>query len=499
MVPSLPHLMLIVFSWLIACVVADPLLSKVRPADALSQLVVTVKSKSIFTQGPSIFTQGKLSPKWNSTCLVALSPKSKLNKCVPLHTLGIYTDVLTIEYTFEDASLYEFGKPLLSTKGGRAQGIIDDFSTDVEQKRGEVRIEHRCRRLPAKEETERARRFRGDIAALRRADTSLVALRMQVTRGAWVVFGWQKVCGHGKHHALDYGVELRGGTARSLREVPDISATVVGPDSTTTRVYFRAERGAGAPRFSTPHVSVRQATGAGEDEEAAIDADVRAWETSLSGARFVVLYDCGGPGRAVVHATVAIPPFDNVTMAWTKDCGGGAEPSLRVVATQGLPSDSVAARGTASTAFHVDAHATRANTVLHEDEVVAFAVETRPGVHIGAPSVDAADRSVLRPRLHRRSISYMRSVGNKRAIVIALRCRKVGLARLRVTVPVQDRAPTEWVFFKRCLGPQEMPPVQPYMFFSGGLILVVLFIISRIVCADPGKPRVLFEKVERDA
>lgn len=438
-------------------------------------------------------TNGKLNNTWNATCLARLTSKSRLSECGDLHTLGIYNDVLILEYAFKDASLYDFGKPVILHKGGRAKVILDDFQTDVEQKRGELTLIHNCRPLPHRELVARQRKFRGQIAAMRRADTTVVSLRLRISRTQYINFGWQKVCGHGRHHALDYGVVLRGGSVRSLRDVNDGTKIVIGPDGTSTRVYLRTERGAGAPRFQRPVVDVAPDidadpnSNADTDTDASIDAVVRAWETRPVGAGFVVLYECGGPGRAIVTAKIPLPPFDNVTMAWTKDCGGGPEPSLSISVAAGLPNGVVAEAGIVHRKYRPDVAPSDANIAVHDAETIQFHIVTSPNVHIGAPSVDAIDTGVVRVRLRGSAGGYTKNVNGKRNLIIDLHCRHIGQSRIRVAIPVQDRAPTEWLFFKHCVGAQEAPPVHQGLFFASGIMLAVVFLLSRVVYAMPRK------------
>lgn len=454
---------------------------KVDHQRALRELSVWLRGDTV-TAPTTIQLGGHLNRTWNGTCAV-----SGGRHCTPLHVFGIYSDVLSLSYTFEDASAYDFGVPIVKPIGGRATASVTDFNTDVEERRGEVSIEHQCKRLSAKEATDRARRFRGDIAALRRADTTLVSFTLPVARSARLELAWKKVCGHGPHHALDYGVTLPDQSARSLRTAKSPGTVVVGPEATATSVWLRTERGAGAPRFRQPYVRV-------EGGDGDVSAIVRAWTPGSRGARFVVLYGCGARGRVIIRGTIALPPFDNATFAWTKDCGGGAEPTLRVTSGQ---FGAVVRGGAAETVFQRESRASGGNTLSHDNVRVTFAVTGREGLNVGTASVESSDEAVVRPR-----VWVERNGGGAAAavVVVLVRCRRVGEAHLRITLPVQDRVPAEWSFYKRCVGPQRVGGSRLHAAVALILIGAVLVILGRVVQAVPGKnaarKAVRFERVE---
>ena len=478
--------MVLLLTWLSIATISS--LAKAEAVDALSQLNVWSKGDSVVSPS-SIQILGKLNSSWNSTCVLDAAKRGEEppKTCGDLHTLGIYIDTLTLEYTFEDASLFDFGVPTVTMIGGRAEAKVIDFSTDVEERRGEIQLEHECRPLTPAQIAERKQQFRGDTAALRRADTTLIRLRMSVTKETTLELGWNKVCGHGPHHALDYGIEMQSGSARSLRSATKPEDVVVGPDATATRVYLRTEHGAGASRFRRPFVTAL-------NDRPEVGAVVRSWETFETGAKFMVLYACNGRGRTGMKAMIALPPFENVTILWTKDCGGGAEPSLSVK-SRNIGSQMLVEKGVAVSSFATGAPAVQENTLMRGSSKLRFDVSMRDGVTVGVASVESSDSAVIRPR-----VWIERSVGAT-VVVVEARCRKVGEAHITVTLPVQDRVPVEWAFYKRCA--MRHNPTGQTLSIAGGLVLVgaVLVILGRVVRAMPAKQPMLrkavrFERVE---
>ena len=465
-------------------ITAALLFAKVNAVDPLSQLNVWSKGSSVVFAS-SIQVQGKLNNTWNSTCVVNAANEGDNNpkKCGDLHTLGIYSDTLNLEYTFEDASLFDFGVPTVSVMGGRAEANVIDFSTDVEERRGEIHIEHDCQPLTLEQISARKRLFRGDTAALRRADTSLIRLSMTVAKGSILELGWKKVCGHGIHHALDYGIEMSSGGTRSLRSETNPDRVVVGPDATTTRVYLRTENGAGAPRFRRPFVTAL-------DNGPEVGAVVRSWETFETGAKFIVLYACNGRGRSGMKAMIALPPFDNVTMLWTKDCGGGVEPSLSV-RSRSIGDKMLVEKGVTVSAFTIGAQPNKENTITRASQRLRFYVSKRDGVTIGVASVGSSDDSITRPRV------WIERIIDTTVVVIEARCRKVGEAHITVTLPVQDRVPIEWAFYRRCV--MRHNTIGNTLSVVGGLVLIgaVLIILAKVVRAVPASKQPLLRKAVR--
>lgn len=461
-------------------------------SDALKQLNVWVKPNAI-SGGFSVQVQGQLNSTWNGKCIQTKNKK----QCKKLHTFGEYQDAFTLEYTFDDASSFEFGVPTVSSNGGRANAMVTDFSTDVEERRGEIHIEHSCTRLTKSEIKTRAGKTTGD-------DISIISLKYVVAKDNVFEMSWRKICGYGEHEALDYGIELSGGSARSLRYVgkgrnksPKI---IVAPDATSTRVYFRAEGGAGIPRFDDPFVKteIPPRMKGNEDAVATVSTFVRGWEASDTGAKFVVLYGCSSRGRVDVRSTIALPPYNNVTMIWTKDCGGGLEPSLMIrnVAKKlnRQEGGSIISNGVTGASFGRASQLARENSVQHSTIRMRFNVVIREGVNLGVASIESSDDGTVRPRVW---------IEDGSSVMVEASCKRIGEAHIYVTLPIQDRVPAEWAFYKRCNGPQNSP--RNLRVIAGALILIsaVFLILYRVVKAVPIKPAlrksVRFERVDSRA
>lgn len=459
-------------------------------ARALANFGLAVKSVNPASNplGPEIMTKGVLAPSWNASCLEKAG-----DICNGLYHLDIYEDDMVFEYMFRDASLYEFGVPVLSSRGGRAQPQVEDYSTDVEQGTGEIRVWHNCARISPASVSERSKMVRGNVQKLEQMDTSVITMTLRLRADATVTVGWRKVCGYGARKHLDYGIEVQD-SARSLRVAT--RGVKVGPEAVSSRVFLRATGREPAPHFLPPFVLSPRDAASGLPVVVPL---LRGWEVDASGARFDVLYGCESLGVARVSARVPLPPFDDVTMTWEKDCGGGVEGSLQVVADVGGRRLGVVVQGRAVGEFAPEAAGGEANTVPHRADSVAFLLTAREGTSVGAPSASSGDGRVVLAEIG----GDLRDGGtlgeNEKRIDIRVRCRKVGDVKVTVTVPIVDRVAAEWVFYKQCFGAQgARRSSRPLWLFMGAIVVLwVLMVIQKVSNAVPQKTGLFTRRTAR--
>lgn len=460
------------------------------PARALANFGLAMKplNPARNALGPEIMSRGSLVPSWNASCL-----QKPGGKCDGLYHLDTYEDDMVFEYMFKEASLYEFGVPILSSRGGRAQPAVEDYSTDVEQGTGEIRVWHNCARISEEAVQERSRMVGGNIQKLEEMDTSYVTMTLKLRADVSVTVGWRKVCGYGTRKHLDYGIEVAD-SARSLRIQG--RGVKVGPEAVSSRVFLRATGRVPAPHFLTPTVT------AVHDPTSGLPVVVpllRGWEGDASGAWFYVLYGCESLGVGTITATIALPPFKDVSMTWEKDCGGGLETSLNVVGDIKDRRSGIIVQGRAVNEFAREALVGDDNRVPHSADSVSFFVSAREGISIGPPSASSNDGRIVLAEI----VGSLREGGtlgeNEKRIDIRVRCRKVGDVRVTVTVPVVDRVAAEWIFYKQCFGPQdERRSSRPLWLFIGAIVVLwVLIVLQKVSNAVPQKSGLFAKKTTR--
>lgn len=232
--------------------------------------------------------------------------------------------------------------PVVSAVGGRAVPQVVRRQYDPKTSAGSIMVKYMCS-APSKS---------GDDANA----TSYVTLRIPLSSTTGVNLVWKKVCGSGVLEHVDFGyvdhdkniVVFHGdGTHGENKDV----GMEVSPHDLSTQLSLRLKPPMQALDFLPPYVissapdqAVVSVRGAREGGTLMLDSDI---ETEVS-----VMYECKASVSAQIYVSIGIPPWNNLTASWTKDCGGKMPKSL-LIGTKVAPSYDVMQDGELEPSYNV--------------------------------------------------------------------------------------------------------------------------------------------------
>lgn len=472
--------------------------------EAIKQLSIMLKVRSgeSFKDGDMILQRGVTNSKWRPKCGVL-----SFEPCWP-KTFDKYMDEITMEFTYTNASLFNFSSPIMSVTGGRARPVVAEFSYEDGLNNGEITVWHRC-----------------ELSPVRQNDMSRVTMSFQIRDDTVVLMSWQKECGSGEHERVDYGYYAdrtslnRGVIMLSLKGSAELTSELVrfGPRLLSTRLYMRLLKGAHSQRFMMPKISVHHGTAGHEsaDEKHRLDVELRgATQGGImkEGAErvFDILYSCRGGGLWRVHVEVAIAPFEEIEMEWLKDCGGGTEYGVHVANEPNPMYADIVRDGVTMPAYSLLAggppkRRSRYNAVWGQGEgnkIFFLIVDGRAwkvgegGIAIGEITAHSEDERIGVARMGRPADSYSRiwsgfkSVSENGEIVthrvrrllrIQVDCLRRGWLRVAVRISVRDRDDIKWWFWNQCNSKKTMhkeifPPVANTPKLTLWLLILVALI-----------------------
>eukprot|EP00168_Porphyra_purpurea_P019634 TRINITY_DN7912_c0_g1_i1.p1 TRINITY_DN7912_c0_g1~~TRINITY_DN7912_c0_g1_i1.p1 ORF type:complete len:435 (+),score=132.23 TRINITY_DN7912_c0_g1_i1:358-1662(+) len=286
------------------------------------------------------------------------------------------------------------GIPDVQGAGGNAHPAVDHYNLDAEGLTGAFTVLYRC-------------------AAGTPGAATTVSLAFGLSPTVVVQLRWVKRCGGGPNslvdlrYADDDGEEVAFGAAGADAAAGAANVTTIGPMESATRVLVHLRAPAQTLDYAAPSVTSSDSAGLGVELRGA--PVVRAGTLSADApAELRVLYTCHRPGESTVTLRLRIPPWDDVTAAWHKDCGGGAPPGLdvRLVAGGGVPADvPVMVGGTVLPTWAVDENtstpASGAPSAYHtlpaDVAEASFALTNNGGhLHVAGVVLTVADPHVLR-------------------------------------------------------------------------------------------------------
>ncbi|KAK1859846.1 hypothetical protein I4F81_002439 [Pyropia yezoensis] len=388
----------------------------------------------------------------------------------PCHAEGVYADRMSFQmvlsrHVFDHLNS---GTPAVTVSGGNAHPALDHWNLDPEGLTGAFTILYRC-------------------AAGTPGAVSTIGLAFGLSPSVVVRLRWVKRCGGGPNTLIDIryvdddvqevpfgGIDVAGATT---------NLTTIGPMESATRVMLHLRSPAQTLDYAVPMVVSSDAS--------ILGVELRGGPVVTAGtlsadapAELRVLYTCTLSGEAVVSLRLQIPPWDDVTAMWKKDCGGGAPPGLdvRLVAGGGVPADALVMEGGAvQSAFAVDENTSTpaAGTgngtyyTLPAAATEATFVLTNNGAHLHLASVTltVADPHVLIASVEApssrgpagffgvRGPPYLGSSGvvlergDAARLKVRLVCIRAGPATVLVTLPSMAYAHVEWGFVKVCDAP----------------------------------------------
>ncbi|CAN8065861.1 unnamed protein product [Agarophyton chilense] len=402
----------------------------------------------------TIFEEGKFSGPFSdspsSTNIDAVS-SSETEKW---YMESAYADRISfrLDYT-PDSSDYKISEPVIAVSSETGiQPVLQDFQNDPENGEGSFSVLYRCLSEGPEE--------------------SYISLHMQVTGSHSFDTAWKKVCGRGRHEHMEFGFTSHDlGTVLFNKDgtygKDEQRILEIGPMDTSTELTMKLTPPAYTLDFKDPFIISNS-----DYVSVALRGTVAGGTVTSDGlTKFSVLYECQATAIANIAFSVAIPPWDNMTAVWRKDCGGKSSQSL-LIGTTGPGSYEVVHEGEVNLQYNITE-----NTYIGDVQDVA---EVIPGntdykkfyitnsddtsdIHVQTLSMTMSDPSVVSPTIQTSlvaSSSYLSTsggvIGRKetKSLYLHFICKKEGKSLILVTLPILRYRNIEFGFLKECFEPK---------------------------------------------
>lgn len=318
-----------------------------------------------------------------------------------------------------------------------------------------------------------------------------------------VAIHWQKACESGVQSKILFGY-LSGNSADGSTEQhefggDDAPLVIVNPSDESTEFFLKLDVPGAQQEFLAPHIT------SSKDNVA---VSVRGNHPQggvlqgLESTSFQIGYDCLKQGETTIEATIAIPPFKNVSATWKKDCGGKAAYNIQVGSEEGgfdivdngqaTPRYMVAIEniGADHSEEHLHLPGNQSEWVFYvkNDEDVSTSSE-HTAMHIGRLSSTVEQPDVVFPQppivlawdagswtVTQRS-SYILRAGESLKVIMPLICRNIGESRVLITVPVLNYKQLEFGVAKECTHIGRAMKAEEFVFTVGKLLWTVVFFV----------------------
>lgn len=368
-----------------------------------------------------------------------------------------YTDRISFEMFYGNSDAYEYNMPDVSSSNKSiAQPKVVDYRSEEDEKSARFSVVYDCR----------------IVSPTARTREVLVSVIVPVISGVSVYYSIRKTCGGGGHPFIEFGYyhDSADSTLGASRALFGSKPLVVGPHVMSTRIYLHLHRPAGSQEFFHPKVTTSSKTLSLTTRGPTFGGLLRAGESTV----LHILYECRGKGKAPVSIKIGIAPFDPVRATWIKDCGGGNVRHLRI-GSQSFEDANILSSGIVAEMWRVNLnHLAQAKsparramvsfnaTVLHKD---IYLSNTGHPLQIGRPVFTVDHPNVLAvyaliPSSPYRQI-FLAGTGDvlesdsSRKLRFLFVCKKAGVAKVLVTMPIKSFANVEFGFEKVCRSPKK--------------------------------------------
>lgn len=387
-----------------------------------------------------------------------------------------YMDRIAFRFQYTpDSTDYKISKPTIATTSASGiEPVLQSFDTNLEAGDGSFSILYRC--------TENAQ------------EESYISFHIQVTATHSIDTAWKKTCGHGRFKYIDLGF-----TSHNMLTVPfnndgtygkeERKSLEVGPLDESTELTMKLTEPAQSLDFKDPFVS-SDSEKVSVSLRSTIAGDTVTVDAST---KFSVIYSCRATTPAQITFTVAIPPWDNITTTWHKDCGGGHSQSL-LVGTTGPGSFDVMHDGEVISNFKMNETSTISE--------VSGSIEEVPGnvdykrfyitnsddtseIQLQTISMTMSNSSVVTTIVDTPFVSTASYISKGGAFIqrratkslyLHFICKEAGRSLILVTIPVLRYKNIEFGFMKKCFAPQ----IHRHSGFltTAGSLLTAIFVLA---------------------
>lgn len=336
--------------------------------------------------------------------------------------------------------------------------------------------------------------------AMGKPGRSVISMQFLVTEGHRVTTAWLKECGQGRFEHMMFGFLNHQGDIVQFNTDgtygnDERKTLEVGPMDSSIDLVAGINPPAANLDFLTPYV-----TSDNDEVYVTLRSTVRAGRFSSDvDTKFTILHECDRKSVANIRFTTAIPPWDNVTATWRKDCGGYVSQSL-LVGTEGEDSFDVIQEGTILAEYKV----TDSTTVDNVDNKVKFIsvsehsikfyltnADDTSDIHFQTITTTLSDPDVLSAYVGTDDTSSLNANGgilerdSVRTLLILFVCKQAGKSVVLITLPSVRYATAEFGFVKECDGAPMTYTHSGFLSTAGSLldvILVLAFISGIALC-----------------
>lgn len=397
-------------------------------------------------------------------------------------------DRIAFQFHYDPDYLYIFREPDLATSAdSRIQPELTDFQVNTESGTGSFNIIYYC--------------------AMDKPGQAIISIHFLVTESHSVRTAWVKECGQGRFEHMRFGFLNHQGdlvefNADGTYGSDERKTLEVGPMDTTTDLVAGLNPPATNLDFQTPYV-----TSDNDEVFVMLRSTVRAGRFSSDvDTKFTILHECDRKSVANIRFTAAIPPWDNLTATWRKDCGGSVSQSL-LVGTEGEDSYDVIQEGNLLPEYKV----TESTTVDNVDSKVKFVpvsersikfyltnADDTSDIHFQTITTTLSDPDVLNAYVGTDGTSGLNANGgilerdSVRTLLILFVCKQAGKSVVLITLPSVRYATAEFGFVKECDGAPMTYTHSGFLSTAGSLldVILVLAVISGIaLCVYAAKKK----------
>lgn len=323
-----------------------------------------------------------------------------------------------------------------------------------------------------------------------------------------LIIHWQKFCESGANSKLIYGYLSQSSSDSSTQQHQfggdDAPLVVVNPSDVSTEFFLKLDVPGAQQAFLAPYIT-------SSSENVAVT--VRGSHPhgyvlqGLELVSFSVGYECARQDEATIDASIAIPPFKNISVSWKKDCGGNYASNLQVGSQEGgfdivddgqpTPRYMVAIEniGTEHSEEHLHLPGNQSSWTFYlknADDVSTASQHT--AMHIGRLSATVEQPDVVFPQSPivyawiaggwqvNQVSSFAMEAGDTLKVVMPLVCRRLGESRVLITVPVLGYKQLEFGVAKECTHVGKALHSGEFVFTVGrlfwGAVLVAICLLA---------------------
>lgn len=319
-----------------------------------------------------------------------------------------------------------------------------------------------------------------------------IGIRIPVTKDHVIETGWLKTCGHGRFEYLNFGFldhtsQFVPFNADGTYGVDEHRRLEVGPMDPSTDLKAQLKVPATNLEFLNPHV-MSNSPDVGVKLRSTVAASTFLDDSETT---FTVLYDCEAKATADIKFTVAIPPWDNVTATWRKDCGGSVSQAL-LIGTVGPKSFDVMQEGKLRPEFQVgpeetvnttDTRITVVPADTHSQKFYFTNSDETSDIHFQKVSITLSSPSIMKVIVSsgnsRSSISSVGGIlkrGEIKTLTLFFLCHEIGKSVVLVTVPTVRYQNVEFGFIKECAGAPKVYRHGGFLQTAGSLLDIILIL-----------------------